>query len=154
YTQKRVKHFPPGPIGLPLLGHLPLLGSSPHKTLWDWKKTYGPLNGIWFGSYRTVVINDPKLIRESMNTNAFAGRPKLNLFTDRCEDGILRGIVPTEGVQCVEQRRFTLKTFRDFGHGTHVIGTKLQEEIQQLLNSLLGREGESIQVKNLFSVPV
>ncbi|CAG7734773.1 unnamed protein product, partial [Allacma fusca] len=105
YMKKRVNNFPPGPIGLPLLGHLPLLGSSPHKTLWDWKKTYGPLIGIWFGSYRTVVINDPKLIRESMNMNAFAGRPKLNLFTDRCEDGIIRGIFPTEGVQCMEQRR-------------------------------------------------
>ncbi|CAG7732357.1 unnamed protein product [Allacma fusca] len=154
YIQKRGKNFPPGPIGLPLLGHLPLLGSCPHKTLWDWKKTYGPLIGIWFGSYRAVVINDPKLIQESMNMNAFAGRPKLSLFTHRSEDGVIRGIFPTEGIQNIEQRRFTLKTFRDFGYGTNAMAVKVQGEIQELLNSLLAREGEPIQVKNLFSFPV
>ncbi|CAG7822833.1 unnamed protein product, partial [Allacma fusca] len=51
YWKKRVSRFPPGPIGVPLLGHLPMLGKYPFKTLWNWKKIYGPIIGVWFGSY-------------------------------------------------------------------------------------------------------
>ncbi|CAG7786917.1 unnamed protein product, partial [Allacma fusca] len=49
--EKRVRNFPPGPMRLPLLGHLPQLGKHPWKTLCQWKSTYGPVIGIWFGSY-------------------------------------------------------------------------------------------------------
>ncbi|CAG7657709.1 unnamed protein product, partial [Allacma fusca] len=45
-----------------------------------WKKTYGDVIGVWFGSYRTVVINDAKLVREAMSMNVFTGRPCMNFF--------------------------------------------------------------------------
>ncbi|CAG7786298.1 unnamed protein product, partial [Allacma fusca] len=108
FLEKRVHKFPPGPIGLPLLGHLPMLGTKPHETLLKWKKTYGDVIGVWFGSYRTVVINDAKLVREAMSMNVFTGRPCMNFFQARCEDKIVRGLVFTDGSQWMEQRRFAL----------------------------------------------
>ncbi|CAG7821182.1 unnamed protein product [Allacma fusca] len=91
------KNFPPGPFGLPLIGHLHLLGPAPHKTLMKWKKTHGPIIGIRFGMYRTVVIHDHKLIRESMNLTTLAGRPLLKAFITARSEGVSRGVVFTEG---------------------------------------------------------
>ncbi|CAG7724059.1 unnamed protein product [Allacma fusca] len=47
-------NFPPGPIRFPVVGHLPLLGPKAHKTLLKWKESYGPVIGVWFGSYRSL----------------------------------------------------------------------------------------------------
>jgi cytochrome P450 family 2 subfamily U polypeptide 1 len=91
YLGKRDQNFPPGPISLPFLGHLPLMGRFPHKTLCQWRKTYGPIIGVWFGSYKAVAINETKLIREALNMNSFAGRPRLNFFQGKSVDGCDRG---------------------------------------------------------------
>jgi cytochrome P450 len=153
FLKQKPKNFPPGPLGFPILGHLPLLGQSPHKRLLEWKKTYGPVIGVWFGSYRTVVINDAKLIREALNMNAFSGRPPLNLFIDR-SGGIPKGIIMTEGQEWVEQRRFTLKNLRDFGFGKNSMEAKIQDEIIELMDRFAARAGKPIQMRNAFNAAV
>ncbi|CAG7733333.1 unnamed protein product, partial [Allacma fusca] len=101
--EKRVKNFPPGPVGFPVVGHLPQLGKNPHRTLAQWKKIYGPIIGVWFGSYRTVAINDSKLIKEALSLNVFSGRSDLSFFNARSE-GVTKGILFTEGHRWTEQR--------------------------------------------------
>jgi len=48
---KKNKNQTPGPRPLPILGHLPLLGNEPYKTLLEWKKIYGPILSVKFGSF-------------------------------------------------------------------------------------------------------
>ncbi|CAG7720272.1 unnamed protein product, partial [Allacma fusca] len=146
----RPKNFPPGPWGFPLLGHLPLLGPKSHETLIKWKKSYGPIIGIWFGSYRTVVIQDTKLIKEALNLNTFSGRPPLNFTTAR-SDGVAKGVVFTDGQEWTEQRRFALRNLRDFGFGTKTMEAKVQEEVTALLGRLEANEGKPMEVQNVFN---
>jgi cytochrome P450 len=54
--------FPPGPRGLPLLGHLPWLLSDAPRFLTQAARTYGDVVSIRVGRNRAVLINDPTLI--------------------------------------------------------------------------------------------
>jgi len=56
----------------------------------EWKKKYGPVIGINFGSFRTVVIHGHELIREAFNSPSFSGRPELRPFLDR-SGGVAKG---------------------------------------------------------------
>ncbi|MCO5584095.1 hypothetical protein L7F22_038018 [Adiantum nelumboides] len=70
--------LPPGPPGLPILGHLHLLGSAPHKSLGDLSKRYGPLIYLRYGSTPAVVASSPaiaKLILQ-IHDQSFACRPQ------------------------------------------------------------------------------
>ncbi|XP_042011627.1 cytochrome P450 71AU50-like [Salvia splendens] len=75
---KSKKKSPPGPRGLPILGHFHLLGSSPHRDLLNLARKHGPIMGIRFGFVPTVVITSPSaaaLILKS-HDHVFASRPK------------------------------------------------------------------------------
>jgi hypothetical protein len=41
-----------GPMRLPIVGNLPLLGTNPLKTLSKWKEEYGPVVGMRFGDLK------------------------------------------------------------------------------------------------------
>ncbi|CAG7724125.1 unnamed protein product [Allacma fusca] len=153
FLRRKSKHFPPGPWGFPVIGHLPLLGQSPHKTLLKWTRTYGPVIGVQFGSYRTVVINDAKLIKEALNNNAFSGRPPLKPLLAR-SDGVAKGILFTEGHIWHDQRRFTLKNLRDFGFGKNSMEAKIQDEIIELMDRFKDSVGKPLQIRNAFNAAV
>ncbi|CAG7822597.1 unnamed protein product [Allacma fusca] len=79
--RRKTRNFPPGPSwSFPILGHLPMLGNEPYKTMLEWKKTFGPLIGVQVGSYQAVFINDLKSVKEMFNRNEFSGRAQLELF--------------------------------------------------------------------------
>ena len=82
-NQRKPLNFPPGPWGIPFLGHLPFLGLEPYKKLIAWKPKYGPIVGLDFGSYPCVIILDYTLGKEVCAQSAFAGRPKLRFTAER-----------------------------------------------------------------------
>lgn len=41
YNWIKARHYPPGPIGLPLIGYVPFLGKFPSGTLWKLSEKYG-----------------------------------------------------------------------------------------------------------------
>ncbi|XP_063443024.1 cytochrome P450 1A1-like [Mytilus trossulus] len=69
---------PPGPWGFPILGHLPLLGSNPAKTLMNISRTYGDVFKIRMGSWPTIVLNSREAIREALmdKGEVFSDRPE------------------------------------------------------------------------------
>ncbi|KAL4221774.1 heme binding [Mactra antiquata] len=75
-TQKS-RRYPPGPFGLPIVGHLPFLGKHPPSTLMRWRQEYGNIYSIKLGSWKTVVINGYSAINEATRhpKDAFSGRP-------------------------------------------------------------------------------
>jgi len=74
-TERRLRR-PPGPWGLPILGHLPFFGPSPPRTFARWRQTYGNVFRIRLGSWETVVLNGYDVIKEAADTgDDFSGRP-------------------------------------------------------------------------------
>ncbi|KAK1400153.1 putative flavonoid 3'-monooxygenase [Heracleum sosnowskyi] len=74
------KHKPaPGPRGLPIIGHLHLLGKQPHRSLYELSKKYGPIMSLRLGSVPTIVVSTSAASELFLKTHdtVFASRPKL-----------------------------------------------------------------------------
>ncbi|KAL0395593.1 UNVERIFIED_CONTAM: cytochrome [Sesamum calycinum] len=72
------KRLPPGPRGLPFLGHLHLLGKNPHQDLYHLAQKHGPIMGLRFGFVPAVVVSSPAGAELVLKTHdlVFANRPR------------------------------------------------------------------------------
>ncbi|CAO2175186.1 unnamed protein product [Urochloa humidicola] len=75
------RRLPPSPPGLPILGHLPLLGSLPHRNLQAMAAKHGPVMLLRLGRVPTVVASSAAAAQEVMKTRdlAFASRPRVRM---------------------------------------------------------------------------
>ncbi|XP_047056025.1 cytochrome P450 71A1-like [Lolium rigidum] len=71
------RRLPPSPRGLPLLGHLHLLGSLPHRALRSLAVAHGPVLLLQLGRVPAVLVSSAAAAEEVMRTRdlAFASRP-------------------------------------------------------------------------------
>ncbi|XP_023521706.1 cytochrome P450 71B26-like [Cucurbita pepo subsp. pepo] len=78
-TKPNNKLLPPTPPKLPLLGHLHLIGSLPHRSLSQLSKKYGPVMLLQLGSVPTIVISSAAAARELFKFHDLAScsRPHL-----------------------------------------------------------------------------
>ncbi|XP_024529635.1 flavonoid 3'-monooxygenase-like [Selaginella moellendorffii] len=82
WSYRSFKNLPPGPWGLPLIGHLHLLaGKPPHRSLQSISRKYGPIVFLKMGMMPTVVISSQKIIKEVFTTHdiKFGSRPYMVL---------------------------------------------------------------------------
>ncbi|CAG7829595.1 unnamed protein product, partial [Allacma fusca] len=125
-------NLPPGPVfRLPIVGHLPFLGSNPGRTLLQWSKIYGPTVYVRFGSFGAMVLHDRQQIRRAFNVNAFMGRPNIKIYDTISANR--RGIALSDGPKSTEQRKFMQRILRDFGYGKHSMETRILDHIPTLL---------------------
>ncbi|XP_076766176.1 cytochrome P450 enzyme phantom [Xylocopa sonorina] len=114
---RKMWRLPPGPWQLPIVGYLPWIDAEkPHETLTKLTRTYGPVCGIRMGSVYTVLLSDPKIIRQTFAKDACAGRAPLYLT-----HGIMQGygLVCAEGERWKDQRKFVSNCLRNFGMVKH-----------------------------------
>ncbi|XP_047949932.1 cytochrome P450 71AU50-like, partial [Salvia hispanica] len=76
-TRNNTKRLPPGPRGLPILGHFHLLGPNPHVNLCHLARKHGPVMGLRFGLVPAVVVSSPAAAELALKTHdlVFASRP-------------------------------------------------------------------------------
>ncbi|XP_052196538.1 cytochrome P450 71AU50-like [Diospyros lotus] len=69
--------LPPGPRGLPLVGHFHLLGKLPHQDLHQLAKKHGPIMYLRFGFVKNIVVSSPEAAEQFLKTHdlVFASRP-------------------------------------------------------------------------------
>lgn len=80
-ASKQLNHgkLPPSPPGLPVIGHMHLVGSDPHVSLANLAKKHGPdgLMLLQLGQVRNLVVSSPRAAEAILRTHdhVFATRP-------------------------------------------------------------------------------
>ena len=78
-TQLLRRRMPPGPPPLPLIGNkYDLQEKKPWIKFSEWAKDYGPIFTVWFGQRPTIVVTDPQIaidLLESRSSN-YSSRPR------------------------------------------------------------------------------
>lgn len=72
--------MPPGPTPLPFTGNkLQLPKSKPWIQFQEWSKTYGPIYTIWIGRRPTVIISDPVVASDLLESRSskYSSRPRM-----------------------------------------------------------------------------
>lgn len=74
--KKASPRMPPGPLGLPLVGYLPFLGTQHHRDFSQLAKIYGPIYKLWIGTKLCIVISSPSLVKQVVRDHdlVFANR--------------------------------------------------------------------------------
>lgn len=152
------------PRAVPSLPKLPFIGSAPwifsttrHLTqvTSDLVAKYGKIYGFWLGSRKIVAIFDPKLIKEAFNMEQIAGRSNSKLVTEITSFGKPLGIIrPDPTPEWKEQRRFILRSLKDFGFGQKKSEKSIKEEASYLVNHLQenSKQDEDFLIHDCFTV--
>jgi len=152
---KKPANFPPGPPAIPILGSTPFLfGKGVEKFVSDKIASYGPVTGLYAGSYPFIMINDWKLAKSLFLTEEFSGRVN-NYFTnwERCTDGVSLGVVFTEGARWTSQRNFIVKQLKSFGFGKKSLETVIWKEAKDIVEYILSLDDHLTIDSSLFSLP-
>ncbi|XP_035215781.1 cytochrome P450 18a1-like, partial [Stegodyphus dumicola] len=114
--------YPPGPIGLPIVGYAPFLGKKPQITLRNLSRKYGDIFSFYIGPQLIICINDYHLAKEILTHPLTLARPS-HAFDFLIGRGGFSGM---NGKEWQEQRRFTMHTMRNLGLGKGLWETMIQ----------------------------
>ncbi|ODM59408.1 Methyl farnesoate epoxidase, partial [Orchesella cincta] len=140
-----------GPISLPLLGNVLQLVRDPLGVLQKWAVKYGPVFSFRMGPQDTIVVSDPKLVKElfsDINSTGRASNPVTHYFGDGY------GIINNDGRIWESQRRYTLRKLRDAGVFKSSIEGFIMEEAATLTNFFQQNVGKPISGIKLYNGPV
>ncbi|KAI6179074.1 (pine wood nematode) hypothetical protein [Aphelenchoides besseyi] len=134
-----IRRNPKGPLPLPFLGNTFSIRNVPRweDKFVEWKKDYGPIFTFYSGLLPMVTVNDYDLIQQMFvkDGDTYADRFKFKDFNKVMRGGEY-GIVGTDGALWREQRRFVLKTLRDFGMNKNLMQERILEEFQTLCSKV------------------
>ncbi|XP_056257050.1 cytochrome P450 2K1-like [Seriola aureovittata] len=144
---------PPGPWPLPLLGNLLQLDpKSPHSTLYELYKKYGPVFTVHLGSKKVVMLAGHRTIKEALvNNDAFTDKENLPIINDL---KLEHGIVFASGDSWKEMRQFALTNLKQSGMGKRENEERIIEESQYLIDVLRQKDGKAFDTTKPVSYAV
>lgn len=69
-------------------------------------------------------------------------------------DKLLLGLINSDGEEWMEQRRFTLRTLRDFGFGKKCMEAMIMDEVTEVIDRLKKHSGKPVSVNRMFSLAI
>ena len=151
--QPKLSNFPTGPSSFPVIGSLLSVGFDLNNAFQKWRAEYGPIVGFKLGNQLSVVISDYDMLSEAFKDDRFCGRPA-NLqevfsafFKKDKNEKSSGGIVFSHGDHWREQRRFAMRTLKEFGVGKSHLQTVINDEVARLVDELKDESGEAINLK-------
>ncbi|XP_076176144.1 methyl farnesoate epoxidase isoform X2 [Ptiloglossa arizonensis] len=156
FDYRRPFKFPPGPRGFPILGNILDIAKLVKETkfysnVWCLlAEKYGSVVGLRLGFDQPLIIVSGKAaITEMLNRPEFDGRPNGFLFKFRC-GGTPQGLLFTDADVWNNQRRFALRTLRQFGFGKYSMDHILQQDAISLTN-IVTKLSKDESIMNLHS---
>ncbi|KAF5281630.1 hypothetical protein FQR65_LT02950 [Abscondita terminalis] len=172
YKKYKARHpnFPPGPPRLPIYGsYWYLLKENyyfTHKAVEKLSEKYKTkLIGMYLGDAPTIIPVSYEMVKEALTREEFIGRNDTFITRNR-SFGELLGLFFIDGPKWKEQRRFCLRTLRDFGFGRRfekseeLIETETRELIKLFTNDPtkmdldICQEKGTILISEVFNGPV
>ncbi|XP_063171257.1 cytochrome P450 2W1-like [Candoia aspera] len=143
--------LPPGPLPLPIIGHLHLLDfKRQDKSLLKLAKKYGPVFTLHFGFKKVVVLTGYEAVRDALVTftEEFVDRPSIPIF-EHIQHG--NGVFFSTGELWRATRRFTVSTMRNLGMGKKHIEERITEELNFLIDNINSFQGEPFSLRTFNS---
>lgn len=75
YVYRKKRKYPPGPLGIPLIGSLPSVTINPTQFHSYLARRYGPITYYQYGFRDRIIINDYKVAKLILNRDDFMNRP-------------------------------------------------------------------------------
>ncbi|XP_029173665.1 methyl farnesoate epoxidase-like [Nylanderia fulva] len=154
--------FPPGPRGLPLVGNIFDMKRLVEETKFyshAWCRLadiYGPIVGLKLGTAEPlIIVSGRDAVLEMMSRPEFDGRPHGFLYKHRT-GGERRGVIFTDGDIWRNQRRFVLRTLKEFGFGKMAMEDIILNDAVSLTNIIesLAKSGSITNLHNITSIAV
>ncbi|XP_055940829.1 cytochrome P450 2J2-like [Argiope bruennichi] len=142
------RKYPPGPMGLPIVGYYPFMSEDMFPDLTELGEKYGDVFSLKLGSQNIVVLHGAEVIKEAYNKTEFLGRPP---------DSALAILNPKSAFfggnfhAWKEQRRFVVQSMKDLGLGKTKIEEDIMDEINHFIAVLRSHNGEPLDVKQPLS---
>jgi len=115
-----------------------------------WTRSFN-LDILWVGDFETLryVFNHPQIQDRNGKFHATVEMER-NLKTGQD----IPGVLISEGRTWLEQRRFALRTLRDFGFGKSSMEEMIKEEVQLFTEEIRKSKGEPFDFINKFNLPI
>jgi len=147
---------------LPVVGHsykMTKFGADPVGSMWAWYRKYQKEGMMWIRSFNLnmMLVGDFDTLKHLYQHPDMQLRFVLDpmreermIYTPRD----IPGVILSNEEAWVEQRRFTLRTLRDFGFGKTGMEGMINEEVAMFIEEIKKTEGEPFDFTSKFNLPI